>query len=100
MSTKISKLIYEVKLLKKSIKNSHLYRKRIYTIKEASFVIGVSYSYMQKLITQRQIPYSKPTGKLIFIKRGDLEKFILKNPIITIEDEETIIANNLINLKN
>jgi len=96
---KYTKIIKEIKILKRAIKNSHLYRKRIYTIKEASIVIGVSYSYMQKLITQRKIPYSKPTGKLIFIKRRDLEKFILRNPVITKEDEEMFIANNIINSK-
>ncbi|QMU63034.1 MAG: excisionase family DNA-binding protein [Flavobacteriaceae bacterium] len=97
---RIAQLVREIRSLKREIKKSHLYRKRIYTIKEASFVIGVSYSYMQKLITSNQIPYSKPSGKLIFIKRRDLENFILKNRIQSTDDIETMVANNLLNLKN
>ncbi|WP_417800245.1 helix-turn-helix domain-containing protein [Tenacibaculum sp.] len=96
---KISKLIDEVENLKKEIKKSYLFRKRIYTIKETSIVIGVSISYVQKLISTNQIPYSKPNGKLIFIRRKDLEKFLMRNYTPTKDDADTILANNLLSLK-
>ncbi|WP_281980727.1 helix-turn-helix domain-containing protein [Tenacibaculum mesophilum] len=95
----ISLLLKEVRNLKREIKNSSLFRKRIYTIKEASKVIGVSQSYIQKLISSKQIPHSKPTGKLIFIKRRDLEKFLMKNYITSKNDIDTIVANKLLELK-
>ncbi len=95
----ISLLLKEVRNLKREIKNSSLFRKRIYTIKEASKVIGVSESYIQKLISSKQIPHSKPTGKLIFIKRRDLEKFLMKNYITSKNDIDTIVANKLLELK-
>ncbi|WP_139958351.1 helix-turn-helix domain-containing protein [Flavicella sediminum] len=97
---KIKELVKEVKSLKREIKKSHLYRKRIYTIKESAFVIGVSLSYMQKLVGSKQLPHSKPSGKLIFIKRRDLENFILSNPIKTNDEVDTLVSNTLINLKN
>lgn len=96
---KISKLIEEVENLKKEIKKSYLFRKRIYTIRETSIVTGVSISYVQKLISTNQIPYSKPNGKLIFIKRRDLEKFLMRNYVPTVDNVNTITANSLLSLK-
>lgn len=95
----ISSLFKEVKTLKREVKNSSLFRKRIYTIKEVSKVIGVSESYIQKLVATKQIPHSKPTGKLVFIRRRDLEKFLMKNYITSEDDIDTIVANKLLELK-
>jgi len=95
-----SKILQEVKSLRKELKISKLYRKRIYTLKEASIVLDISYSQIQKLVSSKQIPHSKPTGKLIFIRRRDLEKFIMKNRVECEDDLDTLVANSLLNLKN
>ena len=100
MQLKLVKLLKEVRTLKREMNISNLYRKRIYTMKEAALVSGVSESYIQKLISSNQIPHSKPTGKLIFIRRRDLEKFLMKNYVNTSEEIETIVSNNLITIKN
>lgn len=97
--TKISTLIREVRTLRKEVRNSTLFRKRIYTLKEASIVLGISYSQIQKLVSSKQIPHSKPTGKLIFIRRRDLEKFVMKNRIESEDEMDTIIADRILNLK-
>ncbi|NIK91167.1 helix-turn-helix domain-containing protein [Mangrovimonas sp. CR14] len=96
---KTSLLLKEIKSLRKEVKNSTLFRKRIYTLKEASIVLGISYSQIQKLVSSKQIPYSKPTGKLIFIRRRDLEKFVMKNRIESEDEMDTIIADRILNLK-
>jgi len=98
--SRIQKLAKEIKLLNKEVKDSSLFRKRIYTLKEASIVASVSISYMQKLVASNQIPHSKPTGKLIFIKRRDLEKFLMRNYIKSNNDLEEISANYLQRLKS
>lgn len=97
--TKISTLIREVRTLRKEVRNSTLFRKRIYTLKEASIVLGISYSQIQKLVSSKQIPHSKPTGKLIFIRRRDLEKFVMKNRIESEDEIDTIVSNSLLNLR-
>ncbi|PVW12167.1 helix-turn-helix domain-containing protein [Marixanthomonas spongiae] len=97
--TNIEELQKEIQSLKKVLKNSTLFRKRVYTIKEASIVAGVSISYMQKLVASHQVPHSKPTGKLIFIRRRDLEKFLMKNYIKTNSQIEESIANTLRGLR-
>lgn len=99
MQVKINRLTREIQSLKKEVKKSNLSRKRIYTLTEASIVAGVSLSYIQKLISSNQIPYSKPTGKLIFIRRRDLEQFLMRNIISSNDEVETIVANNIIKLK-
>lgn len=97
---KIKELIKEVAELKKEIKRSSLFRKRIYTQKEAAEVAGISLSYIQKLTASGELPHSKPKGKLIFIRRRDLEKFLMKNYIRSSEDVEMMVANKLVNLKS
>ena len=96
---KIKELIKEVADLKKEVRRSSLFRKRIYTQKEAAEVAGISLSYIQKLTASGEIPYSKPKGKLIFIRRRDLEKFLMRNYISNSEEIESRVANSLLNLK-
>lgn len=100
MKLKLNRLIRDVNSLRREVKKLSLFRKRIYTMNEASIVAGVSISYIQKLIASNQISYSKPNGKLIFIKRRDLENFLMRNYISSNDDIETIVANKLITLKN
>lgn len=95
-SSEIEILKKEIRILRREVKKSSLFRKRIYTIKEAAKVLGVSESYIQKLVSSREIPHSKPTGKLVFIRRYDLEKFVMRNRIESNENVEMFVANNLI----
>lgn len=98
--TKTIMLLREIRNLKREVKRSSLFRKRIYTIKEAAQVSGVSLSFIQKLISSKHIPHSKPTGKLIFIRRRDLEEFLMRNYVESSEETDMIVSNNLITLKN
>jgi excisionase family DNA binding protein len=66
---------------------------------EASIVAGVSLSFIQKLVASNLIAHSRPNGKLVFIRRRDLETFLMKNYVYTSDDMDTIVANNLIKLK-
>jgi len=99
MQLKLVKLLKEVRSLKREMKNSSLFRKRIYTMKEAALVSGVSLSFIQKLISSNQIPHSQPTGKLIFIRRRDLEEFLMRNYVDSSEEIDTIVSNTLLTLK-
>jgi excisionase family DNA binding protein len=92
-------ILREIRLLKKEIKIRNLYRKRLLTIEEASKLSGVSVSYIQKLTSSKQLPHSKPTGKLIFIHRRDLENFLSQNYISSNDEVERNTADFIINLK-
>ncbi len=98
MSTKT--ILKELKFLKKEIKLRNLYRKRYLSISEAATITGVSKSFIQKLVASRQIPHSKPNGKLIFIHRRDLETFLSKNYISSNEEMDSLSSDYILNLKN
>lgn len=55
--------------------------KTIFTLKEASEYSGISKSHLYKLCAKRNIEYSKPGNKLIFIKKDSIDKFLLSNTI-------------------
>ncbi len=95
----IVEILLEIKNLKEEIKNTHLFKKPFYTTKEAATFLSVSVSYMQKIVASKQINHSRPTGKLIFIKRSDLEDFVMKNPIHSNDDIDSIVADNLLIFK-
>jgi excisionase family DNA binding protein len=95
-----TKILREIRNLKREVKKYNLFRKRFYTMNEASIVAGVSLSFIQKSIASNLIAHSRPSGKLIFIRRRDLETFLMKNYVHSSDDIDTIVANNLLNLKN
>ena len=66
--------------------------KEIITSTEAAEYMGVSMSFLYKLTRLRQIPHYKPTGKLMYFNRIDLENWMQSNRIAT-EDEITRKAN-------
>ena len=99
MTQIITELVKELQAIRKEITAIKQSRKEIYTIKEAAIAIGVSYSYMSKLVSGNQIPHSKPTGKLIFIRKVDLYDFTSKNHISSNDEIDSLVANFLVQKK-
>ncbi|WP_400070394.1 DNA-binding protein [Zobellia russellii] len=99
MTTIIKELINELRAIRREIMAIKYSKKEIYTLKEAAIVIGVSHSYMQKLVAGNQISYSKPNGKLIFIQKIDLYNFISQNHISSKDEIDTFVADLLVQKK-
>jgi excisionase family DNA binding protein len=55
-------------------------QKKILNLEEASRFLGISKSDLYKRTSANQIPFFKPSGKLIFFQREDLENWMLTNP--------------------
>jgi len=55
--------------------------KTVLTFSEASQYTGISKSYLYKLTSARKISHSKPSGKLIFFEKEELDKWLLSNKI-------------------
>lgn len=53
--------------------------KKVLTMEEACDYTGVSRSYLYKLTSRGEIPYSKPNGKMIFFDIDKLNKWLLQN---------------------
>ena len=60
--------------------------KEVLTSDEAAKYMGVSKSYLYKLTMTKQIPHYKPTGKICYFNRKELEQWLQLNRIAT--DEE------------
>jgi len=53
--------------------------KTVLTLDEACEYTGISRSYMYKLTSSSNIPFSKPNGKVIFFSREKLDSWMLEN---------------------
>lgn len=69
--------------------NQAIVFKEVLTISEAAEYAGLSESTIRGYCTDRIIPHSKPGGKLIFIKRRDLEEYLMSSPVKTKKETET-----------
>lgn len=53
--------------------------KEVLTFDEACEYTGISRSYLYKLTAAREIPHSKPNGKMIFFEKTKLNTWLLQN---------------------
>lgn len=70
------------------IEKSVLLSKNVLTFDEAVLFTGLAKSYLYKLTASGKIPHYKPSGKLIYFDRTELEKWMLRNPVKTAEEIE------------
>ncbi|WP_034886087.1 helix-turn-helix domain-containing protein [Gillisia sp. JM1] len=67
--------------IKKILLNQQLNSKEILNSKEASYYLGISLNSLYQLTSTGKLTHYKPTGKLIYFKKQDLDAFLLKNKI-------------------
>lgn len=74
----MEKLLQEIKeiLLRQQLNNREWLNS-----KEAAMYMGVSLNTIYQLTSQGKLSHSKPSGKLIFFKKSDLEAFLQQNYI-------------------
>ncbi|MFS4448695.1 helix-turn-helix domain-containing protein [Maribacter sp. 2307UL18-2] len=53
--------------------------KEVLTFEEACEYMGVSRSFLYKLTSRRQIPHSKPNGKMIYFEKKKINIWLLQN---------------------
>lgn len=66
--------------------------KDIMTIEEASLYTGLAKSYLYKLTSKNLIPYYKPLGKIVFFERVELDKWLRRNRVSSMEEVEVKAA--------
>ena len=67
--------------------------KEVLTSEETARYLGVSLSYLYKLTMTRAIPFYKPSGKLCYFNREEIEKWLQRNRVAT-DEELTRQAND------
>lgn len=62
--------------------------KDVLTAKETARYMGISLSYLHKLTMKGQIPYYKPSGKMLYFNREEVEAWLMSNRCETKEELE------------
>ena len=57
--------------------------KEVLTSEEVANYMGVSMSCLYKLTSRREIPHYKPTGKLCYFNRVEVEQWLQSNRVAT-----------------
>ena len=60
--------------------------KAVLTVGEAARYMGIAKSTLYKMMMRREIPYSKPNGKVCFFDRLELEAWLMSNRQSTIDE--------------
>jgi len=79
----LEQLLFQLKENNKLLRFS----KTVLTLEEAADYMGVSLTHLYRLTSQNKIKYSRPS-KHIYIKKDDLENYLLQNPVNTTRDIE------------
>lgn len=75
------------------IEKGVMMQKNVLTFEEAVMFTGLAKSYLYKLTGGGKIPYYKPSGKLIYFQREELERWMLRNPVKTADEIEQQAVN-------
>jgi len=70
------------------LENSLYQAKEILSFEEACVFLNFSKSYLYKLTSACAIPHYKPSGKMVYFEREELEKWLRQNPVKTKEQIE------------
>ena len=82
-NTQLTVLVNELANQIEGLKHLH---KTIFTSEEVAEYTGLKKSYVDKLCSQRKIPFYQPRGKMKYFKREDIDRWLLKNRIDTIDE--------------
>lgn len=82
------KLLALEKLLKRKEYHSDQPTSKPLNFKEACAYLGYAPSYLYKLTYQKIIPHYKPTGKIIFFSKNELDEWIFKS-----SEERRVMSN-------
>lgn len=80
--------------IQESLKQLKSQTKEILNPDEASDFLSIRKSYLYKLTSSNKITYFRPEGKLIYFRKTDLEKFLLRNQQPSQEDFEDEIQRH------
>lgn len=70
------------------LENSIYHIKEILSFEEACAFLNFSKSYLYKLTSSCAIPHYKPSGKMVYFERKELENWLRQNPVRTREQIE------------
>jgi excisionase family DNA binding protein len=94
----MSETMNEIRSRLQRIEGLLLQKKKVLNFDEAVAFTGYSKSYLYRLTASGNIPHYKPSGKVIYFDRVELEKFLLSGKVKSREELDQEASNYL--LKN
>ena len=82
-NTQLTAMVKEIANQLEGMKHLH---KEIFTSEEAAEYTGLKKSYLDKLCSQRKISFYQPRGKMKYFKRVELDAWLLRNKVESIDD--------------
>ncbi len=91
----MDKILKEIEELKKVM----LLQKEVLTIEELSLYTGYTIDYIYKMVSLKQIPYSKPNGKKLFFSKERIVEWLSSNKQLSEQELEEKAANYILKKK-
>jgi excisionase family DNA binding protein len=76
----------ELKEIKELLIKQTIQQKELLTIDEAAYFLGLSSSRLYKMTSNKEIAHYKPGGKVIYLKRQELEQWVLNSRVESTND--------------
>lgn len=89
-------LEHRIQQLEKSLYQA----KNILSFEEACAFLNFSKSYLYKLTSTCAIPHFKPSGKMVYFEREELEKWLRQNPVKTKDQIEMEASSYILKKRN
>ena len=93
----MSEKLIEIDNRLRRIEGLLLQKKKVLNFDEAVTLTGYSKSYLYRLTSSNSIPHYKPSGKVIFFDREELESYLLSHKSNSLEELDKQASNYLLN---
>jgi excisionase family DNA binding protein len=74
--------------LKRIERYTLLQAKNVLTIDDVALLANMSKSYLYQLTCKNQIPYYRPSGKLIYFDKSEVESWLKQNRVSTVKEND------------
>ena len=83
-------------ILQRIDKNLLLAAKQVLNMDEVMLLTGLSKSHLDRLTSSCQIPHYKPSGKQIYFDRSEVEGWLKRNRVDSVEEIEQAAINHVV----
>lgn len=89
MEDKILQALAEVQ------RNTLLAAKQVLTIDDVALLTGLSKSRLYRMTCYKEIPHYKPNGKMLYFDRAEVEAWMKRGRVGTMEEAERVAVSKL-----
>ena len=89
-------MIEELKPLMAELKKLLVSQKTVFNVDDFCTYTGLAKPTLYKLTSAHLIPFSCPQGKVIYFEKTKVDEWLLKNPILPIDDVDQRVINRTI----